>query len=141
MARRLCRFRPAVCALLVALAAAFGGTALAGERRTAASASGGFTLHIAGLGDPEPLNHMHGLDLVLTGKNGQPIAGADIVLTGQRHYSKTPLPTLPQTMPQASPGLYRVEGVRFHMPGDWRLAFDISFAHIHDRAVLDVVVK
>lgn len=139
------------------MAAAFGGVAAAAagpdiakpivakpivaKSIVAKSEGGHFVLRVSGIDTPEPINHLHGLDLALAAPDGTPVDGARITLTGKRQFAPNPLPTLPQVAPAPGPGNYRVEGLRFHMPGDWHLVFDIETAQIHDRATLDVVVK
>lgn len=100
-----------------------------------------FALRITGMERPERVNHIHSLELLLTTANGEPVPGAAIVLTGQRRYSSTPLPTLPQVSAGPDAGHYRVRGLRFHMPGDWRLTFGVTSEKIRDRVTLDLVVK
>jgi hypothetical protein len=60
---------------------------------------------------------------------------------GERRFARNPLPTAPQVRPGPAPGSHRVEALRFHMAGEWRLVLSIEFEQIRDRAVLDVVVK
>jgi hypothetical protein len=104
------------------------------------SEAGHFTVRLMGI-DHLDLNHLHFLELSLNGDAGRPVSGASISLTGQRRYSSTPLPTAPRVAPGPQPGRYRIGGLRFHMPGEWRLAFDIVHEQTRDRATLDVVVK
>ena len=125
---------------LLALLSAAGGAAR-GESIAVRSNAGHFIVRIMGVERTEHLNRMHGLDLSLTTADGRLAPGATVVLTGQRRYSSTALPTIPEVTAAPEPGRYRVRGLRFHMPGEWRLAFDINFAQIHDRVLLDVVVK
>jgi hypothetical protein len=108
---------------------------------TVASDSHRFTVQVSGLQRPEPLNRMHGLDIAVATVDGKPVTGATLAITGERRYSDTPLPTMPQVAPAGTPGHYRLEGLRFHMPGEWRLVLDIEFAHSSDHATFDVVVK
>lgn len=103
------------------------------------SAAGHFTVRLTGIGRTEPLNHMHGFNLRLTRK-GKPVNGATIVLRGSRDETDNPLPTLPQISFTGTPGEYRGEGLRFHMPGDWQLTFAIASGTVRDHATLDVVV-
>ena len=100
-----------------------------------------FALRVTGIERPERVNHIHSVELSLTRADGEPVPGAAIVLTGQRRYSSNSLPTLPQVSSGLGAGHYQVRGVRFHMPGEWRLVFDIVVEQIRDRATLDVVVK
>jgi hypothetical protein len=115
-------------------------SAVAGVR-LARSEGGHFTLRVTGIAAPERINHLHGFDLALASADGRPVDGASIALSGQRLFAPNPLPTSPQVSPGAGPGNYRAEGLRFHMPGDWHLVFDIEVGQIHDRAILDVAVQ
>jgi hypothetical protein len=100
-----------------------------------------FRVRLTGLERMEQTNHLHGFDLLLTTIDGRAAAGATIALTGTRRYSPNPLPTMPQVRPGPADGSYRVEGLRFHMSGEWRLVFAIEFEQIRDRATLDIDVN
>jgi hypothetical protein len=105
------------------------------------SEAGRFNLRLTGVNRPEALNRLHGFNLSLTTADGSPAAGARIAVGGQRRYAPNQLPTAPQVRPGPVAGSYRVDGLRFHMAGEWRLVLDIELEQIHDRAVLDIVVK
>ena len=105
------------------------------------SEAGKFIVRVNGIARPERLNHLHGFDLALATAGGKPVSGASIGLTGRRRETNSPLPTLPQVSVMPGAGHYRVEGLRFHMPGEWQLIFAIGDGAIRDRAVLDIVVK
>jgi hypothetical protein len=89
----------------------------------------------------ERVNHMRRLRLAITAADGRPAGGAAIALEGQHRYAPNPLPTAPRVTSEPEQGRYTVEGLRFHMPGEWRLTFEIAFEEIRDRVTLDVVVK
>jgi hypothetical protein len=103
--------------------------------------AGWFTVRLTGIEHPERLNHLHGFACSLTTADGRPAAGASIVVTGQHRYARNPLPTSPRVRPGPADGTYQVEGLRFHIAGEWGLALDIEFEQIHDRATLEVVVE
>jgi len=100
-----------------------------------------FILRVAGIDRPEHVNHLHGFDLSLATADGKPVSGASIVVTGKRRFAPNHLPTSPKVFPGPDAGHYRVEGLRFHMLGDWHLDFAIESGQIRDRAAIDVVVK
>jgi hypothetical protein len=112
-----------------------------GEPLTLRSEAGRFTLRLTGIERPERLNHLHGFACALTTADGRPAAGASIVVTGQHRYALNPLPTSPRVRPGPADGTYQVEGLRFHIAGEWGLALEIEFEQIHDRATLEVVVE
>jgi hypothetical protein len=100
-----------------------------------------FCLHIVGVTHTEQLNHLHGFDIALETAHGRPVSGATIVITGSRRYAPNPLPTMPQVRPGPAAGSYRVEGLRFHIPGVWHLHFAIQSGEIRDRAALGLMVE
>jgi hypothetical protein len=111
------------------------------EQVVVRSEAGRFRLQFIGLTRPERLNRLHGFDLSLTTTDGRPAAGARIAVSGWRRYAPNPLPTAPQVRPGPMAGHYRVEGLRFHMGGEWKLVLDIEFEQIRDRAVLEIMVQ
>jgi hypothetical protein len=100
-----------------------------------------FSLRIIGLRKPEQINRMHGFGLLLATADGTLVAGAAVRLTGHRLHAPNSLPTAPRVSPGPDAGVYLVEGLRFHMAGEWRLVFEIESGKIRDRAMLDIVVK
>lgn len=100
-----------------------------------------FSVHVSGIEHPERLNHMHSLELSLATADGKPVTGASIALSGQRRFALNPLPTSPRVRPGRVEGTYWVEGLRYHMAGDWRLVFVIEFAQIRDQFAINIVVK
>jgi hypothetical protein len=103
--------------------------------------AGRFSLRLTDIERPERVNHLHGFELSLITVDGRPATSASIVITGQHRYALNPLPTSPQVQPGPADGTYRIEGLRFHVAGEWRLVFAIEFEQIRDRATLDIVVK
>jgi YtkA-like len=100
-----------------------------------------FTVRVTGIDRPERLNRLHGFDLQLADAAGKPVTDATIMLSGLRDDSNIPLPTSPQVSPAPGNGRYCVEGLRFHMPGDWQLIFAIDSGGVRDRASLNIIVK
>lgn len=117
------------------------GAATAGEPIEVRSEAQQLLLRITSLEHPEPLNRLHGLDLILTLADGTPVSAASVALSGQHRYALNPLPTAPQVRPADGPGRYKVEGLRFHIAGEWRLLFTVESQQIRDRISLDLVVK
>jgi hypothetical protein len=48
------------------------------------------------------------------------------------------LPTLPQVTENLGEGDYRVEGLKFHMPGWWIVEFDISADGMNDHVTFNL---
>lgn len=47
----------------------------------------------------------------------------------------------PQVSAGSAPGRYRVEGLRFHMPGHWEIKVQVSRAGKHDELVLPIELE
>jgi len=86
----------------------------------------GLTLQMQSELDPLTLNQMHSWLLELTDATGAPVSGASITMEGGMPAHDHGLPTRPQVSETSTPGQYRVEGVRFHMGGDWRLNLQVE---------------
>jgi hypothetical protein len=100
-----------------------------------------FGVQLTGLELPEHVNHLHGIDIFLSTSDGKPVGGAAIAVTAHHRYALNPLPTAPRVLAAGQAGAYRLEGLRFHMAGEWHLVLAIDHGRNHDRASLDVLVK
>ena len=100
-----------------------------------------FSVRVTGLELPERVNHLHGFDIFLSTPDGKPVAGAAIEVAAHQRYALNPLPTSPRVLAGTQDGAYRLEGLRFHMAGEWHLVLAIEHGRNHDRASLDVLVK
>jgi len=89
---------------------------------------------------PLTINRMHAWDLVLTDDNGEPVSGARIDVAGGMPAHDHGLPTQPQVTGLEAPGHYRIEGLRFHMPGEWELVLTITAGPASERLVLSLVL-
>lgn len=88
--------------------------------------------------EPLPLNSMHAWHLLLRDAAGQPVTDAQLTLSGGMPAHNHGLPSAPRVRALPEPGRYRVEGLRFHMPGDWELLLDIAHQGSEDRVQLPV---
>ena len=66
--------------------------------------------------------------LELRHPNGKPVRGAKITVDGGMPEHNHGLPTAPTVSADLGDGRYRVEGVKFSMPGRWVLKFKITAA-------------
>ena len=97
----------------------------------------GNKLSISSLLLPLQINRIHSWEIELRNANGSPIEGASIEVIGGMPAHDHGLPTQPQVTASTDPGIYLVEGIRFHMPGDWEMTFSISVNNQSDTAVLE----
>jgi hypothetical protein len=123
-----------VAALLLLEATVTGAGAASLEQR---SEHGHFTARISGL--ESRINRLHGIDLLLSGPAG-PVSGAAMALEARHRHAGNPLPTSPRTG-EAAAGAYRIDGLRFHIAGEWRLELSIELGQIRDRVIFDIVVE
>ena len=114
---------------------------VAAQAQSSTRLTGKFVVvEIAGLRQPEQLNRMHGLDLRLRDRGGAPVEHADVSISGSRKYAPNELPTVP-VITHLGGGAYRLEGLRFHMAGEWTLSLNIRMKETSESLSLDVVVK
>lgn len=97
----------------------------------------GNKLNISSLLLPLQINRIHSWEIELRNQSGLPIEGASIEVIGGMPAHDHGLPTQPQVSASDVPGIYLVEGIRFHMPGDWEMIFSISVNNQSDTATLE----
>jgi len=88
-----------------------------------------------------PLNQPFTIEArVLRDANGSPVAdeAASIVVDARMPHHRHGMLTTPVLTARGG-GLFRVEGMQFHMPGRWELYFDITENGVTERA-MDVIV-
>lgn len=96
------------------------------------SASGNFLLSFRSDSEPPPINRIHAWTLHLGNAQGEPVANAEISVSGGMPEHDHGLPTAPRVTGYLGQGDYRLEGMRFHMSGDWELTVDIRAAGLTD---------
>ena len=76
---------------------------------------------------PLDINRIHSWLLRLTDIQGRPVSNAQIELVGGMPEHDHGLPTQPQITAETEVGSYLLEGVRFHMPGNWQLDIKLTY--------------
>lgn len=125
-------------AFLTGLAAR--GPGLAQSPPLTAKTKNGLGVEIANLPQPAPLNQMMTVNLRLV-RNGQPARASSIAVEGLRLFSKNALPTAPAATPLRETGSWRLDGLRFHIAGPWRLIFRVQTEDGAGEVVLPLEVK
>jgi hypothetical protein len=74
---------------------------------------------------PVPLLTLHTWTITITDAAGAPVRGANVLVLGGMPAHSHGLPTTP-VVRELGDGRYRVEGLKFHMPGAWVVAFRIK---------------
>jgi hypothetical protein len=90
------------------------------------SRSGDFRLRFSSNLDPLVINRIHNWVLEVATADGKPVADARISLVGGMPDHDHGLPTQPRVTRYLGDGKYLLEGMRFHMPGDWEILVTIE---------------
>ncbi len=86
--------------------------------------------------EPIVINRMHRWLLEITDRDGNAVRGAEITVDGGMPSHDHGLPTRPRVIGEALPGRYRLEGLRFHMGGEWELELTIEADGLKDVVVI-----
>lgn len=78
------------------------------------------------------INEMHTWDLQIEDAEGSAVADAEFEVSGGMPEHDHGLATAPEVEPTSDPGLYRLSGLRFHMPGEWELEISVRAGHNED---------
>lgn len=91
--------------------------------------------------DPIRINAIHDWTVIVTERDGEPVEDARIVLEGDMPEHQHGLPTVPKMTEETAPGVYRIEGVKFSMPGHWQMTFTVWSKGVTDRVTLDLTLE
>lgn len=91
--------------------------------------------------DVPPLNQIHTWTLHIETADGQPVEGATILVDGGMPQHGHGLPTNPQVTEDLGGGDYRLEGMRFQMPGFWEVRFNISANGQDDSITFNLILE
>lgn len=90
--------------------------------------------------DPIEINRIHAWTLHVATVDGIPVEDAEISVDGGMPAHNHGLPTKPRVTENLGDGLYRVEGLRFHMGGAWEVTFTIESGGNVDTASFDLAL-
>jgi len=86
--------------------------------------------------DPIEINRIHSWLLHIETVDGQSLQNAEISVDGGMPAHAHGLPTRPRVVANLGEGNYRLEGMRFHMPGIWEITITIEANGTTDRVVI-----
>ncbi len=89
------------------------------------SKRGLFTVSYESALQPIEINRIHQWVLHIESKSGELVTGANIEVAGGMPAHDHGLPTRPRVIEELEDGNYRLDGMRFHMAGDWELTISI----------------
>lgn len=88
--------------------------------------------------DPMPINKMFEWTLHVEDADGEPVDGARFAIAGGMPEHNHGLPTSPRVTEDLGNGDYRLQGIRFHMKGNWQFIISIFEGAQADRVVIDL---
>jgi hypothetical protein len=101
----------------------------------------GLTIEMDSELKPLEINKIHSWLIRLKDSQGEPVSNAAIEFSGGMPLHNHGLPTQPQVTTEIAPGIYLLEGLRFHMQGAWRLDLQLTWDDAgslsSDRAIID----
>lgn len=100
------------------------------------SEQGFYSLSFESALDPIAINRIHSWLLHIDTVDGQPLENAEIIVDGGMPAHAHGLPTQPRVVANLGEGNYRLEGMRFHMPGSWEITITIEANGTTDRVVI-----
>jgi hypothetical protein len=91
--------------------------------------------------DPIGINQIQVWTLHVETPDGVPVENAQIAVDGDMPQHGHGLPTRPQVTRYLGNGDYRVEGLKFHMPGWWIVEFDITAGGQTDHVTFNLMLR
>lgn len=89
---------------------------------------------------PLVINKIHSWTFHVETPAGDPVEGAIITVTGGMPLHNHGLPTDPKMTAEVGGGDYRMEGMRFHMNGEWELFVTIDVEGRRDTVVIPLTL-
>jgi hypothetical protein len=105
------------------------------------SDAGLFQISWSSNSDVPPLNQIHIWTLHVETADGQPVEGATILVDGGMPQHGHGLPTSPKVTEDLGNGDYRVEGMKFQMPGFWEVRFNINADGQSDSITFNLILE
>lgn len=82
-----------------------------------------------------PFKKIHSWVVHIETKDGQPVENAKVYVFGGMPVHQHGFPTKPRVKKYLGNGDYLVEGIKFNMPGEWEMRFNINDGHKRSRVV------
>jgi hypothetical protein len=115
-------------------------TGVHAEQSSWPSRHGLFVLSYASELVPLQINKLHAWTLHLEDPQGNPVVGANLQVSGGMPAHDHGLPTYPRITAELGDGDYRLDGMRFHMSGDWEITITITTDDGTDSVVVPVIL-
>ena len=90
--------------------------------------------------EPLQINRLHAWVLHIENAAGEAVVGAQVEASGVMPVHNHGLPTRPRVTAEIGDGDYRLDGIRFHMAGEWEITISISGDDKTDMVVVAVTL-
>lgn len=104
------------------------------------SAQGRFVVSYRGEAGAPAINQVQTWIVRVETPDGKPVDNAQVSVTGGMPEHNHGLPTVPQVTAAGS-GEYRVEGMKFHMPGWWTVTVQVANGGQQDSATFNLLLE
>lgn len=121
-------------------AATIGGEVASPARHEAMTRAGRFRVTIRPEQGAAPLGRIHPWLVEVVRPDGEPAAVRQLVFDGGMPQHGHGFETSPRVTDELAPGVFRVDGIRFHMAGRWQIRVDVATTGVADVAVFEVEV-
>jgi len=108
--------------------------------RSKATGQGLYVATITPEGGEPKIGPLHSWILAVTTPDGTPVDGASISIDGGMPDHDHGLPTAPRVTAQLGEGRYRIEGVKFSMPGRWVLTVTVDASAGKDETTFNLML-
>lgn len=96
------------------------------------TANNAYNVMYKSIGGQIRINRIHSWELTINDAAGQPVNNAMVTVVGDMPEHGHGLPTQPEITKVGAGGLYRVDGMKFTMPGWWVVTVSIMVDGLHD---------
>ncbi len=110
------------------------------DRQSWSTRSGYYRVSYKSRLEPLAINRMHDWVIHVEDAEGTPVNNATLSVTGGMPKHNHGLPTEPRMTKSLGNGDYLMEGMRFHMSGDWELTVTVDAAGRRDTAIISLTI-
>jgi len=107
-----------------------------GPSMTEVGKNGLFQVTIQSDEAPLPLNRIHSWTARITTPEGRIVDNAILMVYGGMPEHKHGFPSKPEVTANLGDGRYRIEGVKFNMPGRWEMWFNVRALDQDDKVII-----
>jgi hypothetical protein len=104
------------------------------------TANDAFNVMYKSVGGQIRINRIHSWELTIKDAAGQPVNDAMVTVVGDMPEHGHGLPTQPEITKVGAGGLYRVDGMKFTMPGWWVVTVSVMADGMHDSVSFNLTI-